>query len=132
MQKTNVPTRMDTTQGRNPRPLPKLQQRQVEQRTKMTDKLHEYEGISFMYSPDRIIPQQSRYEVLKRQRWKCNYCNVRLKYGGNSEREGQVAHIDHIHPFSEWQTYKGFDINEESNLQALCQNCNLTKGVVKK
>lgn len=78
----------------------------------------------------RIIPRDKRYDILKRQKWRCNYCNEILKFNSKSNWEGKVAHIDHIHPYTERYTYSnGRDnINELSNLQALCPDCNLKKG----
>lgn len=76
--------------------------------------------------PSRYISPDARYEVLKRQSWKCNFCGKHLKYSNKHKLGDEVAHIDHIHPFSEWETYNG-NINEVSNLQALCPECNLKK-----
>lgn len=78
---------------------------------------------------ERVILKDARYNVIKRQKWKCNFCQAVLKFNSNSDWKGEVAHIDHIHPFSKRFTYQnGFNnINEESNLQALCPTCNLKK-----
>ena len=76
------------------------------------------------------IPEGSRYRVLKRQGWKCLFCEQVLKYSKAKESyDGEVAHIDHIHPFSKRASYPfGMgNINDESNLQALCPTCNLVK-----
>jgi len=77
----------------------------------------------------RIIKPKQRYAVLKRQGWKCNECAEVLKYNKRSGWEGEVAHIDHIHPFSKRETYpNGIEnINEDCNLQALCPKCNKIK-----
>jgi hypothetical protein len=77
----------------------------------------------------RLITAEQRYNVLKRQKWKCNICGEKLKYNSNSDWEGKVAHIDHIHPFSKRASYPNGEanINELSNLQALCPDCNLKK-----
>ena len=77
----------------------------------------------------RIITTQQRYEVLKRQKWRCNQCAAKLKYNKESSWEGEVAHIDHIYPYSKRYTYQNGsqNINESSNLQALCPDCNLKK-----
>jgi len=78
-------------------------------------------------TPARYISKSVRYEVLNRQHWCCNICACKLKYSmSHIDFDGKVAHIDHIHPFSMWETYKG-DINEVSNLQALCPECNMKK-----
>jgi len=75
----------------------------------------------------RIIDNDMRYIVLKEQKWKCNNCGVTLKFKKDSDWKGEIAHIDHIHPFAEWHSYNS-NINERSNLQALCEKCNLKKG----
>lgn len=77
----------------------------------------------------RIISREVRYSVLVRQGWVCNQCGTKLKYSSESWWEGEIAHIDHIHPYSERFTYiKGSEnINEPENLQALCPKCNLSK-----
>jgi 5-methylcytosine-specific restriction endonuclease McrA len=78
----------------------------------------------------RKITRQQRYDVLKRQKWDCNSCGCKLKYNKYSKWGNEVAHIDHIHPYSERFSYSNGcqNINETSNLQALCPNCNLSKG----
>ena len=78
----------------------------------------------------RVITQKMRYEVLKRQKWRCNSCNQMLKYNVESEWSGKVGHIDHIFPYSKRKDYPNGEknINELSNLQALCPTCNLKKG----
>lgn len=81
----------------------------------------------------RYISSDKRYLVCKRQRWKCNNCNETLKFNSKSPWEGSVAHIDHIHPYSERHSYiKGKSkINDLDNLQALCPSCNKKKGANK-
>lgn len=80
-------------------------------------------------SVHRNITPELRYKTLKRQKWKCNQCSCNLKYNKDSDWEGEVAHIDHIHPFSKKESYlRGeININESVNLQALCPKCNKTK-----
>jgi len=77
----------------------------------------------------RVIDRDTRYQVIKRQNWKCNQCGTALKWKNNSKWEGEVAHIDHIFPYSKRNEYpRGIEnINELANLQALCPKCNLTK-----
>lgn len=77
----------------------------------------------------RHVTKEQRYEVLKRQKWRCNLCQTTLKYSENSQWNGKIAHIDHIHPFSKRNSYinGSININESSNLQALCKECNLSK-----
>lgn len=78
----------------------------------------------------RLVTKKQRYEVLKRQSWNCNVCGVKLKYNSKSQWGEKVAHIDHIFPYSKRFEYvNGANkINENSNLQALCPNCNNSKG----
>ena len=78
---------------------------------------------------NRLITKEQRYEVLKRQKWRCNICGESLKYNSNSKWDGKVAHIDHIFPYSKRENYINGkeNINEDSNLQALCPNCNFKK-----
>jgi len=79
---------------------------------------------------NRTISREARYEVLKRQRWRCNFCHKTLKMSKYSDWAGETAHIDHIHPYSKRDSYVNGvqNINELSNLQALCPECNLKKG----
>ncbi len=77
----------------------------------------------------RKITRQDRYEVLKRQKWRCNICGGILRFNIDSQWSGEVAHIDHIHPNTERLTYPNGEenINELENLQGLCPKCNLGK-----
>jgi len=77
----------------------------------------------------RLITRIQRYEVLKRQKWRCNSCGESLKYNSNSKWEGKIAHMDHIFPYSKRKDYTNGEenINETSNIQALCPDCNLKK-----
>ncbi len=79
---------------------------------------------------NRLITSSERFEVLKRQFWKCNICGCKLKFKKENDWIGEVAHIDHIHPFSKKESYPNGPllINELSNLQGLCPTCNLKKG----
>jgi len=62
----------------------------------------------------RAIPQSIRFEVFKRDSFKCQYC-------GRSAPD-VLLHIDHIHPVA-----KGGD-NDISNLITACIDCNIGKG----
>jgi len=78
----------------------------------------------------RLVTVRERYEVLKRQKWRCNICNVGLRFSKKSKWKGEIAHIDYIPPYSKRKSYLNGEerINEIENLQALCPNCNFRKG----
>lgn len=59
----------------------------------------------------RKIPKSTREYVLKRDNYECQKCGTSYD-----------LQIDHIYPFSLGGG------NEVSNLQALCRQCNLSKG----
>lgn len=62
----------------------------------------------------KTIPQSVRFEVFKRDGFKCQYC-------GQSSPD-VILHVDHINPVS-----KGGD-NDIMNLVTSCVDCNLGKG----
>ena len=65
----------------------------------------------------RVISDNLRYQVLKRDNFKCCAC------GASPAKDASVElHIDHIIPWS-----KGGE-NKIDNLQTLCSKCNLGKG----
>lgn len=88
-----------------------------------------FEKESEIWEIARVVTTQQRYEVLKRQKWRCNQCGCVLRFSNKSEWGGEVAHIDHIHPFSKKKDYPigPENINETQNLQGLCPKCNLSK-----
>ena len=59
------------------------------------------------------VPNSVRYQVLKAAGGKCELCGVSAKEA--------VLHVDHIQPRSRGGS------NEMSNLQCLCEQCNLGK-----
>lgn len=82
--------------------------------------------------PSRKISNSLRYVILSEQKWHCAICGRLLKYSEKHRiRNAVVAHIDHIHPYIARESYfSGIEnINERDNLQALCPECNLKKGV---
>ena len=60
------------------------------------------------------IKASLRFEILKRDDYRCQMCGVTAK-------DGATLEIDHIHPVS-----KGGS-NEPDNLQVLCRDCNAGK-----
>ena len=68
------------------------------------------------YNSSRSISDKLRYQVLKRDNFKCCAC------GASPAKDPSVElHIDHIIPWS-----KGGE-NTAENLQTLCSKCNLGK-----
>ena len=68
-------------------------------------------------SKTRVISDKLRYQVLKRDNFKCCAC------GASPAKDPAVElHIDHIVPWS-----KGGESTLD-NLQTLCSKCNLGKG----
>ena len=60
------------------------------------------------------IKPSLRFEILKRDNYRCQMCGVTAK-------DGATLEIDHIHPVSKGGT------NEPDNLQVLCRDCNAGK-----
>lgn len=63
----------------------------------------------------RLVTASVRYEVLRRDNFRCVIC-------GASAKNGAVLHVDHILPVSKGGT------SEMANLRTLCERCNLGKG----
>jgi hypothetical protein len=61
------------------------------------------------------IKPSLRFQVLKRDDYRCQMCGVTAK-------DGATLEIDHIHPVSKGGT------NDPDNLQVLCRDCNAGKG----
>ena len=63
----------------------------------------------------KAFSAKERFDILERDGFRCKVC-------GATADEGVKLHVDHIKPVS-----KGGD-NHPSNLQTLCEECNLGKG----
>jgi rubredoxin len=63
----------------------------------------------------KSIKPSLRFEILKRDNYRCQMCGVTAK-------DGATLEIDHIHPVSKGGT------NDPDNLQVLCRDCNAGKG----
>lgn len=61
------------------------------------------------------IPQKIRFEVFKRDHFRCQYC-------GKGVNDGVILEVDHIHPVAEGGT------NDIINLITACRECNGGKG----
>ena len=64
----------------------------------------------------KVINNSLKYDVMRRDNFKCNYCGKSPATDSNVELE-----IDHIIPVS-----KGGD-NNIDNLKTICKNCNIGK-----
>ena len=77
---------------------------------------YEMECLDCGHKYSRTISDKLRYQVLKRDNFKCCAC------GASPAKDPSVElHIDHIVPWS-----KGGE-NTAENLQTLCSKCNLGK-----
>lgn len=62
-----------------------------------------------------MLPQWLRFEILKRDRFRCAYCGARAA-------DGALLQVDHVKPKFEGGT------DDPSNLTTSCQPCNRGKG----
>lgn len=69
----------------------------------------------FMMQQRKLLTDGMRYDVLKRDGFRCQLC-------GATAKDGIKLHVDHIIPIS-----KGGK-TEMQNLRTLCERCNLGKG----
>ena len=80
-------------------------------------KAEEKEGkLSFVQEQRRKVNDSLRYDILKRDKFRCCIC-------GATANDGVKLEVDHIIPVS-----KGGK-SEKSNLQTLCERCNRGKGI---
>lgn len=63
----------------------------------------------------RMVPLALRYKILKRDKYRCVAC------GRSAKEKGIVLHIDHKTPYSLG------GLTTLTNLQTLCQECNISK-----
>lgn len=63
----------------------------------------------------RLLTASMRYDVLRRDGFRCQIC-------GATQKDGVLLHVDHIVPVSRGGR------TEMSNLRTLCDRCNLGKG----
>ena len=73
-----------------------------------------YRHQMFMRQQRALMSDSLRYDILKRDGYRCRIC-------GATQADGVKLHVDHIIPVS-----KG-GRTEPSNLQTLCERCNLGK-----
>ena len=69
----------------------------------------------FVAQQRRIMTDSLRYDVMKRDNFRCVLC-------GASAQDGVRLHVDHIFPVSRGGK------TEMSNLRTLCERCNMGKG----
>ena len=70
---------------------------------------------SFVAEQRRLMTDSLRYDVLRRDKFRCQIC-------GATAKDGYRLHVDHIVPVS-----KGGK-TELGNLRTLCERCNMGKG----
>ena len=70
---------------------------------------------AFVAQQRRLMSDSMRYDVLRRDNFRCQIC-------GATQKDGVKLHVDHIVPVS-----KG-GRTEMSNLRTLCERCNMGKG----
>ena len=75
---------------------------------------HETRAIRAARTP---LKPRTRWRILTRDGFRCCVC-------GRTPNDGITLHVDHVVPVS-----KGGS-NQDDNLQTLCQDCNLGKGVI--
>ena len=80
-----------------------------------------------MIKRNHNLTKTERYTILKKAKWRCAICGIKLKYSKQHQFGEVVAHMDHIHPVSKAESYPGY-IHELKNFQVLCPRCNLMKG----
>ena len=86
--------------------------------------IYQHKGCTNIEWTDLNLPEEKpkrqpikpslRFEILKRDDYRCQMCGVTAK-------DGATLEIDHIHPVSKCGS------NEPDNLQVLCRDCNAGK-----
>ena len=88
-------------------------EKKVKRLEREVERLQKARGFSFY---DTREWRELRWRVLTASDGKCNMC-------GRSKDDGVVMHVDHIKPRSKFPALE----LEFSNLQVLCEDCNLGK-----
>lgn len=88
-------------------------EKQVKKLKREVERLQKARGFSFY---DTREWKELRWRVLTASDGKCNMC-------GRSKHDGVIIHVDHIKPRSKFPHLE----LEFSNLQVLCEDCNLGK-----
>lgn len=83
-------------------------------REKKQEDMESFRHQMFMRQQRALMSDSLRYDILKRDGYRCRIC-------GATQADGVKLHVDHIIPVS-----KG-GRTEPSNLQTLCERCNLGK-----
>ena len=94
----------------------RLHQQEYERQHRLDWKQREEEyHRAFVAEQRRLMSDSIRYNVLRRDGFRCQIC-------GATAKDGVKLHVDHIRPVS-----KG-GRTEMSNLRTLCERCNMGKG----
>ena len=83
-------------------------------REKKQEDMESFRHQMFIRQQRALMSDSLRYDILKRDGYRCRIC-------GATQADGVKLHVDHIIPVS-----KG-GRTEPSNLQTLCERCNLGK-----
>jgi 5-methylcytosine-specific restriction endonuclease McrA len=83
--------------------------------TSRNHKYHPFMGTEFYQTSEW---RKLRWLALAQSSGKCVVC------GRNQKNHGVILHVDHVHPRSKYPLLE----LELSNLQVLCEDCNLGKG----
>jgi 5-methylcytosine-specific restriction endonuclease McrA len=74
---------------------------------------------------DRYLSYSTQMSIYERDKWTCQLCGQRVKYGGQYDtpfdRGPVCGSIDHILPVSRGGTH------DEANLRVACKSCNCSR-----
>ena len=95
------------------------EQERIQREEEMERRRREREGEAFAHrrfvaEQRRLMSDSLRYDVLRRDGFRCQIC-------GATQKDGVRLHVDHIYPVSRGGK------TEMSNLRTLCERCNMGK-----
>lgn len=91
------------------------QKKKVAEANRPREEVQREKRRAMMERERRLMTASMRYEVLRRDNFRCKLC-------GATAKDGVKLHVDHIKPVSRGGK------TEMSNLRTLCERCNLGKG----
>lgn len=90
-------------------------QREAREKQRLANMSEQERRRAFIAQQRRLMSDSLRYDVMKRDGFRCKLC-------GATAKDGVKLHVDHIKPVSRGGK------TEMSNLRTLCERCNLGKG----